>query len=72
MKDKIEEKTSCFACCPITKAASQFTMSGVKYKNNAVVPLPKRLHQAENRVRIHRNNEKNKPKNKLNWVPLSG
>ena len=36
MKDKIEEKTSCFACCPITKAASQFTMSGVKYKNNKI------------------------------------
>ena len=27
------------------------------------MPLPKRLHQAENRVRIHRNNEKNKPQN---------
>ncbi|ETZ07525.1 hypothetical protein P618_200286 [Holospora obtusa F1] len=46
---------------PVAQAEEIFKVTGRKYKNNTVVPLPRKIHQAEVRKLIHKRNEQ-KPK----------
>ena len=48
---------------PVAQSDEILKVTGRKYKNNAVIPLPKTLHQAENRKIMHKRNEQIKPEN---------
>ncbi|GAJ45712.1 hypothetical protein HE1_00021 [Holospora elegans E1] len=37
--------------------------TGKQYKNNVVIPLPRKIHQKDNREFMHERNEQNKPQN---------
>ncbi|WP_243397256.1 hypothetical protein, partial [Holospora curviuscula] len=48
---------------PVAQSREISKVTGKQYKNNAVIPLPLKLHQAQNRKVMHKRNETLKPQN---------
>ncbi|WP_165780589.1 hypothetical protein, partial [Holospora curviuscula] len=48
---------------PVAQSDELLKVTGRKYKNNAVIPLPLKLHQAQGLKLIHRRNRLSKPNN---------
>ncbi|PPE04292.1 hypothetical protein HCUR_00483 [Holospora curviuscula] len=48
---------------PVAQSDELLKVTGRKYKNNAVIPLPKKIHKAQGRKLIHKRNETFKPQN---------
>ncbi|PPE05556.1 hypothetical protein HCUR_00202 [Holospora curviuscula] len=48
---------------PVAQSDELLKVTGRKYKNNTVIPLPKKIHKAQGRKLIHKRNEAFKPQN---------